>query len=181
VLDVEYLRDGKVLMTQASPKRMLVRRFEFHGPDAGFNFPQPPSPPGAPDSDLQYFAFMTGAGGWGDMEMVALTKDLGRYFGTDEGFLVISAPKDEGFQLEDGDVIQSIGGRKPKSVSHAIRILSSYQEGEKLEIRIMRDKRRKTLKIEVPDYHSSRNDRYFSPRDETEIHIAPDTRVWKSE
>ncbi len=180
MLDIEYLRDGKVLTTEASPRRMMLRRFEFHGPDSDFGFPQPPPPPGAPGSDFRYFAFMTGAGGWGDMEMVALTEDLGRYFGTDEGFLVVSAPKDEAFLLKDGDVIQSIGGREPKSVPHAIRILSSYQAGEKLEIKVMRDQRRKTLKIEVPDDRSSRNEGFFFPQGETEILVAPDSKAWIS-
>jgi len=177
-LDVEYLRDGKVLTTEVSPKQMTVRRFEFPGPDSNFSFRVPPRAPG---SDFRQFVFMTGAGGWGDMEMVALTKDLGRYFGTEEGFLVINAPTDEGFQLRDGDVIQSIDGRTPNSVSHTIRILSSYQSGEELEMKIMRDKRRKTLKIEVPDNRSSRVDEFMFPQGDVEIHIAPGSKVWNSE
>ena len=87
--------------------------------------------------------------------MVPLTKDLGRYFGTDEGLLVVRAPADESLKLRDGDVIVDIDGRKPESVSHAIRILGSYQHGEELEVRILRDKSRKTLKIEMPDNRRS--------------------------
>lgn len=180
-LDVEYLRNGKVLTTEVSPKRMMVRSFEFHGPSSDFSFGIPPRAPGTSGSNVRQFVFMTGAGGWGDMEMVSLTEDLGRYFGTDEGFLVISAPADEGFQLRDGDVIQSIDGRTPSSVSHTIRILSSYQSGEKLEMKIMRDKRRKTLKIEVPDNRSSRIEQFMFPQGEMEIHIAPGSKRRKSE
>lgn len=177
-LDVEYLRNGKVLTTEVSPKRMMARRFEFFGPDTDFNFQLPSRAPG---SNFRQFVFMTGAGGWGEMEMVELTKDLGGYFGTEDGFLVINAPTDEGFQLRDGDVIQSIDGRTPNSVSHTIRILRSYQSGEKLEIKIMRDKRRKTLKIEVPDNRSSRIEQFIFPQSDMKIHVAPGTTVWHSE
>jgi PDZ domain-containing secreted protein len=69
--------------------------------------------------------------------------------------LVVRAPEDETLKLEDGDVIQSIDGREPNSVSHAMRILGSYQSGEELELQIMRDKRKQKLKIEMPDNRSS--------------------------
>ena len=105
--------------------------------------------------------------------MVELTEDLGRYFGTDEGFLVVSAPKGEKLKLRDGDVIQSIDGREPRSVSHTIRILSSYQSGETLEIKIMRDKRRQTLKIEMPDNRIGRVDELLIPHVESRIRIEP--------
>jgi S1-C subfamily serine protease len=84
------------------------------------------------------------------MELVELNEGLGKYFGTDEGLLVVSAPESNALQLEDGDVIKSIDGREPKSVGHAMRILGSYQAGETLELSIMRDKRRKKLEIEMP-------------------------------
>jgi len=164
-LDVEYLRDGRVLNAVVSPRRMDARVFEFRGPGSDFQFPAPPHAPAAPTgSAFGQFLFMSGSGGWGDMEMVSLSEDLGRYFGTDEGVLVVSAPQDESLKLKDGDVIQSIDGRKPKSVEHTIRILGSYQSGESLELKIMRDKRRQTLKIQIPDNRSSRLERHFSPR-----------------
>jgi hypothetical protein len=49
----------------------------------------------------------------------------------------------------------SIDDREPTSVSHAMRILASYQPGESLELNIMRDKRRQTLNIELPDDRTS--------------------------
>ncbi len=65
--------------------------------------------------------------------------------------LVVSAPESDALKLEDGDVIQKIDGREPTSVRHALRILSSYQPGEGLEIEVMRDKRKRTLEIQMPD------------------------------
>ena len=170
-LDVEYLRNGKVLNTEVTPQPMMARVFEFRGPDSNFRFPMPPQAPRAPGAGFEQFIFMSGNGGWGDMEMVSLSEDLGRYFGTDEGVLVVSAPQDESLKLKDGDVIQSIDGRKPNSVAHTIRILSSYQSGERLEIKIMRDKRRQTLKIEMPDNRSSR----LEPPVASGMAMSPDT------
>ncbi len=65
--------------------------------------------------------------------------------------MVIRAPASNAFQLQEGDVIQSIDGREPSSVNHCMRILGSYQPGEKLVLNIMRDKKRMSLEIEIPD------------------------------
>ncbi|MDC0178166.1 PDZ domain-containing protein [Woeseiaceae bacterium] len=126
VLDVEYLRDGKQAIVEVSPKEMSRQAFPFH--------------PGPKNYSI-----------WGHMEMITLTERLGKYFATDKGLLVVRAPDDADLKLQDGDVIKSIDGREPKSVSHAMRILGSYQSGEQLQLQIMRDKRKQTLKIEMPD------------------------------
>jgi S1-C subfamily serine protease len=89
--------------------------------------------------------------GWGDAEFVTLTPALGRYFGTEKGVLVARAPEEADFGLQDGDVILAIGGREPQSGSHAMRILRSYQPGESVELRILRDRRPQTLTATVPD------------------------------
>jgi predicted metalloprotease with PDZ domain len=82
-----------------------------------------------------------------DMELVTLTPRLGSYFGTDKGVLVVRAPAGGTLKLEDGDVILAIDGRQPTSGSHATRILGSYQPGEKVTLRILRQ--HKTLEIEA--------------------------------
>jgi hypothetical protein len=89
--------------------------------------------------------------GWGDAELVTLTPALGRYFGAEKGVLVARAPEDADFGLQDGDVILAIGGREPQSGSHAMRILRSYQPGESVELRILRDRRAQTLSAKVPE------------------------------
>ena len=158
-LDVEYLRAGKSATVDVKPRRMHDRVFAFGPGDGNVMMRALPVPaaPGAPGAPM--FSFFLGDGGWGDMEMVSLTSDLGRYFGTDKGLLVVRAPSDEQFKLRDGDVIQRIDGREPTSVSHALRILASYQGGETLELEIMRDRKREKLSIEVPDNRRS----FFAP------------------
>jgi predicted metalloprotease with PDZ domain len=89
---------------------------------------------------------------WGDAEFVTMTPGLGRYFGTDKGVLVARAPEDASLGLQDGDVIVSIGGREPQNGRHAMRILRSYQPGESVELRILRDRRAQTLSAKVPEH-----------------------------
>jgi S1-C subfamily serine protease len=153
-LDVEYLRNGQTASVEVKPRAMPDHAFAFRSPDfRGFAVPGVPAAPAAPDA--RFFNFYAGSGSWGDMELVSLTEDLGRYFGTKDGLLIVRAPVDENLKLRDGDVIQRIDGREPKSVSHAMRILGSYQGGETLEIEIMRDKKRQTLEVEMPDNRQS--------------------------
>lgn len=66
-----------------------------------------------------------GGHGMGGLEIAALSPDLGHYFGSDKGVLVIKASPAFADKLKDGDVILSIGGREPEGVAHALRILRS--------------------------------------------------------
>jgi membrane-associated protease RseP (regulator of RpoE activity) len=88
---------------------------------------------------------------WCDLDLVTLTSDLGDYFGTHDGLLVVKATEDSTLPLKSGDVILSIGGRKPTSPSHAMRILRSYDVGESVQIDIMRHQKRTTLTWKVPN------------------------------
>jgi S1-C subfamily serine protease len=87
---------------------------------------------------------------WGDLQLAVLSPALGDYFGTNEGLLVVHAPKNAGVALQDGDVILEIGGRKPTSPEHAMRILGSFEPGETLRIAVMRHKKRETLEGNSP-------------------------------
>jgi S1-C subfamily serine protease len=158
-LDIEYLRDGKVGTVEVEPRAVEMNVFAFAGPK-GLREPSGPHAlrvvpeivgrVGSPN-----FEFHWVGNSWGDMELVELSEGLGKYFGTDSGVLVVSAPANDVLKLEDGDVIRSIDGREPTSVRHALRILGSYQPGESLKLDIMRDKRKRTLDIEIPDDRSS--------------------------
>jgi len=99
---------------------------------------------------------------WCELDLVTLNADLGAYFGTREGILVVKAPADSALPLKSGDVILSIGGRKPTSPAHAMRILRSYDTSEAVSIEIMRHERRQTLSWTVPEA-SERNWRRTPP------------------
>jgi hypothetical protein len=85
-----------------------------------------------------------------NLELVTLTPQLGKYFGTEKGVLVVRAPPDRTLKLEDGDVILAIDGREPTSGSHATRILGSYQPGEKVSLKIVRQRKTMELETTVP-------------------------------
>ena len=87
-------------------------------------------------------------GRWWGMELVELTPALGAYFDTEEGILVVRAPRNDALELIDGDVILEINGRVPTNTEHAMRIFNSFETGESLGLRIMRDGRQQTLEIE---------------------------------
>ncbi|HYY88685.1 MAG TPA: PDZ domain-containing protein [Chloroflexota bacterium] len=94
------------------------------------------------------FAF---GGPWGGIEMVKLNPDLGDYFGTREGVLVVRAPEDSTLSLKGGDVILTIGGRKPSSPEQAMRILRSYDTGETVTLDVLRKQKHVTVTWNVPD------------------------------
>jgi S1-C subfamily serine protease len=83
------------------------------------------------------------------MELVAMNPGLGRYFGTDDGVLVASIAEGSGLGLQAGDVILSIGGRAVRDPAHARSILASYRPDEDLEMDVMRDRRRTTVRGSV--------------------------------
>jgi S1-C subfamily serine protease len=109
--------------------------------------------PRMPEMNFEFFESP-----WGDLRFVSLNPDLGEYFGTKEGVLVVKAPGDSSLPVKSGDVILSIGGRKPANPEHAMRILHSYEKGETVSIEIMRKQKRLTVAWKVPtrDDHSVR-------------------------
>ena len=158
VLTIEYLRDGKSGSVEIEPR--IVADYTFiwagEGGPEGMHAVKPPIAPEVIERFKMEFGSPWAHTGLGDLELVELNQGLGRYFGTDRGLLVVKAPKSDAFELEDGDVIQNIDGREPKDVRHALRILGSYAAGEKLQLGIMRDKKRVTIDVEIPaDFHGN--------------------------
>ena len=136
-LNVRVLRDGK-------PRDFTVTA----RPGPGFmafegGFPDLPAMP-----PLNPFFMVQGP--LANMELATLTPKLGTYFGTEKGVLVVRSPPDGALKLEDGDVILAIDGRQPTSGSHATRILGSYQPGEKITLRIVRQHKTVDLAATVP-------------------------------
>ncbi len=155
-VDVEYLRDGNVGKVAVEPRVVDGQAFAWGEGMKGGPLPRMPEIHLAPKlAEKFHFRFGGWRGAWADMELVELTEGLGRYFGTDSGLLVISAPTSNAFTLQEGDVIERIDGREPSSVNHCMRILGSYEPGEKIVLQIMRDKKRQTIEVEVPDDRAS--------------------------
>jgi S1-C subfamily serine protease len=148
---LKVMRDGKPKEFQITPRANVVDFFPaFNGPGpggpGGFNAPWEPiemrsAPPGGVGAIFE------------GMELADLSPALGQYFGTSQGVLVIRVPHDGEFlKLQDGDVLLSIDGRVPENGSHATRILRSYQPGEKIHLKIMRQKKTLELDAILPEH-----------------------------
>jgi S1-C subfamily serine protease len=143
---VKYLRDGKTATATLTPRRVENRLFAVPGmPFSGARGVAGEGP------HMRAFRVFGSMGGFGNAELVSLTPKLGQYFGAEKGLLVVRAPNDSRFKLEEGDVILDIDGRVPGSPSHAMRILSSYQAGEKLKLNVLRMKKRTAIDVTVPE------------------------------
>ena len=149
---VEFLRgkDRKTVsvVTEDEPDSFAA------GPGGGRRFAMRFHPGGNPDRfpvsgmmDIgpgDRFEFLAG-GPLGDLELAPLNPDLGQYFGTTEGVLVVRAPKDGTLGLKGGDVVQAVDGRKPTGPAHLMRILRSYDRGESFKLDILRNRKRETV------------------------------------
>ncbi len=96
--------------------------------------------------------FLRLGGPFGGVQFAPLNADLGRYFGTSEGVLVLETPDTSAHvDLKGGDVILSVDGRKPTNVEHLFRILGSYEDDESISFDVMRDKRRISVTAKAED------------------------------
>jgi S1-C subfamily serine protease len=151
---IEYQRDGKLTRTQIVPKSVAdsladLRMFSMD------DMPVPPDLNTKHWTRLRPMPFGShDEGGFGSAELVELSPQLGKYFGVDKGLLVVRAPHDERFKLQDGDVILDIDGRTPSGVSHAFQILSSYRSGETVKLHVMRQQKHIELPVQVPESSS---------------------------
>jgi S1-C subfamily serine protease len=150
-ITLEYLRDGARKTTSLVTGNEIVTMNSF-GPEGEFTWQFP--------EEGQLFEKMKGnfgiqprAGGWAfayggplmELELAPLNADLGAYFGTTEGVLVINVPKDSPLGVKGGDVILNVDGRKASGPGSFLRILRSYDPGDSFKLEIMRNKTRTTV------------------------------------
>ncbi len=81
-----------------------------------------------------------------DLELAPVNPQLGSYFGTTEGVLVVDVPDPAPLGLKAGDVVLAVDGRSVASPRQLMRVLTSYDSGEPLKLEVMRQKKRVTLK-----------------------------------
>ena len=140
---IEFLRgkDRRTVSVVTEDEPVAMRFFHQRGMGDGTPMPV------AGFMDLgpgEHFDFMAGSP-LGELELAPLNSDLGQYFGTTEGILVIRAPADGELGLKGGDVILAVDGRTPASPGHLLRILRSYDRGETFKLDIMRNRKRETV------------------------------------
>ena len=91
--------------------------------------------------------------GW-DINLTSLNPELGRYFGTDSGVLVLSSGSDTLAGLKAGDVIRKIEGRPITRPEEALRALRDEPTGSEVELDVLRERKAVALKVKVPEYKS---------------------------
>ncbi len=95
--------------------------------------------------------FSWSSSGINDLELVRVGPELAQGLGISEGLLVVDVGSDTALGLRAGDVIVSIGARRPTSPAHAMRILGTYDQGEEIRFEVMRQRQRRTVTGRLPE------------------------------
>ena len=147
-ISLEYRRGKErktvTLVTTDEPNILIRGR---PGGDRSFAFRYAPDGrmgPGGPDEIFGAMPFLYGSP-LADLELAPLNPDLGQYFGTDSGVLVISVPSESQLGFKGGDVVLAVDGRKAESPSHLLRILRSYGDTEGFKAEVLRNRKRVTV------------------------------------
>ena len=86
---------------------------------------------------------------WSGLNLAAVDKDLGRYFGTERGVLVLSTGQ-ELHGLQAGDVIQRIDGKPVASPREAMAALRDKPADSQVKVDYLRDRKTATAQVSVP-------------------------------
>lgn len=154
-----YVRDGRAATARATPQlgeRVLLIR------DADGNPVSRPLPLISPqvrnelirldcddDGDDCHMPVLSEAFRWNGLNLATVDAQLGRYFGTERGVLVLStSPELAGLQA--GDVIQSIDGKTVRSPREAMAALRAKPADSRVGVTYLRDRKSATTQITVP-------------------------------
>lgn len=91
---------------------------------------------------------------WWGISLAPLNAELGRYFGSDSGVLVLSANADTLPDLKPGDVIRKVGGEAVARPEDALRALRDQPTGSTVPVDVLRERKALVLKVKVPEYKS---------------------------
>lgn len=86
---------------------------------------------------------------WNGLNLASVDGQLGRYFGTDRGVLVLSTPTSLG-ELQAGDVIRTIDGKPVATPREAMTLLRARPADSTATIGYLRDRREASARIRVP-------------------------------
>src|SRR5215210_5252557 len=146
-ISIEYRRGTErktvTLVTTDEPNILIQGRPD--GRSFAFRYAPDGRPgPGGPDEIFGGMPFLYGSP-LADLELAPLNPDLGQYFGTNTGVLVISVPPESRLGFKGGDVVLTVDGRKAESPSHLLRILRSYGDTEGFKAEVLRNRKRVTV------------------------------------
>jgi S1-C subfamily serine protease len=91
---------------------------------------------------------------WWGVNLASLNADLGSYFGTDKGVLVLSSDDEDFKQLKAGDVLQQVSGKKVERPEDAFRLLREQTAGTEVKVEVLRQHKPLTLTLRAPESSS---------------------------
>jgi hypothetical protein len=86
---------------------------------------------------------------WRSLRLAPLDAQLGRYFGSERGVLVLSAEASPLKGLQSGDVLLEIEGTPVEQPGDVIRALRGSAPDSRLQVRLMRDRKPHALELEA--------------------------------
>ena len=87
---------------------------------------------------------------WSGLELARMNPGLGRYFGTEQGALVLETQLDDA-DLLAGDVIVAVNSEPVTSPKDAMRQLRSAPAGEPVKMAVVRDGRTVDIEVTAPE------------------------------
>ncbi|HVI25635.1 MAG TPA: PDZ domain-containing protein [Xanthomonadaceae bacterium] len=86
---------------------------------------------------------------WNGLNLATVDAQLGRYFGTDRGVLVLSTGRAlQG--LQPGDVLRKVDGKPVASPREAMAVLEARPAGSSVSVEYLRDRKTATARVTVP-------------------------------
>jgi serine protease Do len=156
-VDIKIERDGKSMNVKVElgefSEKDIMREFQFKFPR--LFAPERVTPVPMPDfEDSKLFRWVGGVQNYIGVSLQELTPELCEHFGVKEGrgLLVAKVLEDspaEKAGLRVGDVIISADGERIERVNALQRLIQDKDKGEKITIEYVRDKKKKTVEIEV--------------------------------
>ncbi|MDE2257952.1 MAG: PDZ domain-containing protein, partial [Xanthomonadaceae bacterium] len=89
---------------------------------------------------------------WWGLNLAPLNPDLGGYFGTDKGVLVLSADASAFKGLKSGDVVQDVSGRSVTRPEDALRLLRDAPAGSQVKVQVLRQRKPVVLSLKAPEF-----------------------------
>lgn len=116
--------------------------------------------------DEDDFFILSYGGGYLGVQLQDLNADLAGYFGVEEdgGALILKVEEDtpaEDAGMKSGDVIVQINEEEVNSASDVREILGDFEEGDEVDIAVIRHKRRQSFKVELDERPHSSSIRIF--------------------
>ena len=148
---------------EALGEHMKSRRFAFVSPDGEeLEFDEDFVLPEELDIEIAELSEMAGhalqeANVWfglphaQGLRLAEINPDLGAYFDTDRGVLVLDARTDNAYELQAGDVVLQINERPVDSPADLMRALREIEPGSDVEFSIKRDRKDQTLSVTMPE------------------------------